>query len=41
MHRAARAVVLSVCLSHHADCQINPRLQAGYKLTDLKDSRPG
>jgi hypothetical protein len=39
MHRAARTVVISRCLFHHADCQINPRLQVSSKLTGLKDSR--
>jgi hypothetical protein len=41
MHRAARTIVLSGCLSHHADCRINPRLQAGCKLAGLKDSGLG
>jgi hypothetical protein len=41
MHRAARTVVLSGCLSHYADCEINPHLQARCKLAGLKDSGSG
>jgi hypothetical protein len=37
MHRVARIIVISRCLSHRADCRINPRLQAGRKRAGLKD----